>query len=115
MWPKQGCTWRGLPKQFGRWHTIYMRMNRWAKNGVLNRVFDNCNWMLGAEENHSSLPGFDVNGKSRFRCRGKRRRRRLETQARGDTCPFQLETSRGSAYRRVQRQFTYYNIASILF
>jgi transposase len=30
----------GLPKRFGRWHTIYMRMNRWAKNGVLDRVFE---------------------------------------------------------------------------
>src|SRR5471030_1724472 len=37
---EQGCKWRGLPSRFGRWHTIYMRMNRWAKNGVLNRVFE---------------------------------------------------------------------------
>ena len=32
--------WMGLPARFGRWHTIYMRMNRWAKNGVLDRVFE---------------------------------------------------------------------------
>jgi hypothetical protein len=31
---------RGLPKRFGRWHTIYMRMNRWAKSSVLDRVFE---------------------------------------------------------------------------
>ena len=37
---EQGWKWRGLPKRFGPWHTIYMRMNRWAKNGVLNRVFE---------------------------------------------------------------------------
>src|ERR1700758_108782 len=37
---EQGCKWRGLPKRFGPWHTIYMRMNRWAKNGVLDRVFE---------------------------------------------------------------------------
>ena len=37
---EQGCKWRGLPKRFGKWHTIYMRMNRWAKSGVLNRVFE---------------------------------------------------------------------------
>lgn len=36
---EQGCKWRGLPKRFGNWHTIYTRMNRWAKSGVLNRVF----------------------------------------------------------------------------
>jgi len=37
---EHGCKWRGLPKRFGRWHTIYTRMNRWAKNGVLTRVFE---------------------------------------------------------------------------
>ena len=36
---EHGCTWRGLPARFGRWHTIYTRMNRWSKNGVLDRVF----------------------------------------------------------------------------
>ena len=36
---EQGGKWRGLPKRFGNWHTIYTRMNRWAKSGVLDRVF----------------------------------------------------------------------------
>jgi len=36
---EQGCKWRGLPKRFGRWHTIYTRMNRWSKAGVLDRLF----------------------------------------------------------------------------
>ena len=37
---EQGCKWRGLPKRFGNWHTIYTRMNRWSKNGVLDTVFE---------------------------------------------------------------------------
>ena len=37
---EHGCKWRGLPCRFGNWHTIYTRMNRWSKNGVLNRVFE---------------------------------------------------------------------------
>ena len=37
---EQGCKWRGLPPRLGNWHTVYMRMNRWSKNGVLNRVFE---------------------------------------------------------------------------
>src|SRR5688572_32864682 len=37
---ENGCKWRALPKRFGNWHTIYTRMNRWAKAGVLDRVFD---------------------------------------------------------------------------
>ena len=36
---EHGCKWRGLPLRFGNWHTIYTRMNRWAKAGVLDRVF----------------------------------------------------------------------------
>ena len=37
---EQGCKWRGVPKRFGNWHTIYTRMNRWSKAGVLDRVFE---------------------------------------------------------------------------
>jgi len=36
---EQGCQWRALPKEFGNWHTIYTRFNRWAKNGTLDKVF----------------------------------------------------------------------------
>ncbi|MEM5461846.1 IS5 family transposase [Paraburkholderia phytofirmans] len=36
---EHGCKWRGLPKRFGRWHTIYTRMNRWSRSDVLDRVF----------------------------------------------------------------------------
>jgi transposase len=36
---EHGCKWRGLPERFGNWHTIYTRMNRWSKAGVLDRVF----------------------------------------------------------------------------
>jgi transposase len=36
---EHGCKWRGLPKRFGNWHTIYTRMSRWAKAGVLDRLF----------------------------------------------------------------------------
>ena len=37
---ENGCKWRTLPKSYGNWHTIYVRMNRWSKNGVLQRVFE---------------------------------------------------------------------------
>ena len=37
---ENGCKWRALPKRFGKWHTIYTRMNRWAKAGVLDRLFE---------------------------------------------------------------------------
>lgn len=37
---EHGCKWRGLPTRFGNWHTIYTRMNRWSKAGVMDRVFE---------------------------------------------------------------------------
>ena len=36
---KNGCSWRDLPKDFGNWHVIYVRFSRWAKNGVLQRIY----------------------------------------------------------------------------
>jgi transposase len=36
---KNGCSWRDLPTEFGHWHSIYMRCSRWAKSGVLARVY----------------------------------------------------------------------------
>ena len=30
----------GLPDRFGKWHSVYTRMNRWSKNGVIAAVFE---------------------------------------------------------------------------
>jgi transposase len=35
---ENGCKWRALPTHFGKWGSIYQRMNRWSKNGVWHRV-----------------------------------------------------------------------------
>lgn len=37
---ENGYKWRALPEKYGNWHTIYVRMNRWSKNGVLARIFE---------------------------------------------------------------------------
>ena len=37
---ENGCKWRRLPKEFGNWHTVYMRMLRWAENGMLTAIFE---------------------------------------------------------------------------
>jgi transposase len=37
---EHGCKWRGIPKRFGNWHTIYTRMRRWTKAGVLDKMFE---------------------------------------------------------------------------
>lgn len=36
---ENGCKWRGLPKEYGDWHVIYVRVNRWSKKGVLQAAF----------------------------------------------------------------------------
>ena len=28
-----------LPKEFGRWHTVYQRFNRWCRSGVWENLF----------------------------------------------------------------------------
>ena len=35
---EHGCKWRGLPKRFGNWHTIYTRMNRWSHGSCLRET-----------------------------------------------------------------------------
>lgn len=37
---ENGCKWRSLPERFGNWHTVYMRLNRWSKSGVLAMAFE---------------------------------------------------------------------------
>ena len=39
-WSSASIFWVLLPPRFGNWHTVYTRMNRWSKNGVLDRVFE---------------------------------------------------------------------------
>lgn len=36
---ENGCKWRRLPERYGNWHTLYTRMNRWSKAGVMDRIF----------------------------------------------------------------------------
>jgi transposase len=36
---ENGCKWRAVPPEFGNWHTIYTRFNRWCKNGILDAIF----------------------------------------------------------------------------
>ena len=35
-----GCKWRALPSCYGPWHTLYTRMSRWARAGVLDTLFE---------------------------------------------------------------------------
>ena len=37
---ENGCKWRALPNEYGNRHTIYVKFNRWCKNGVIDRIFE---------------------------------------------------------------------------
>ena len=36
---RTGSPWRDMPEEFGHWHRVYVRYNRWAKKGVWDRIF----------------------------------------------------------------------------
>ena len=36
---ENGCKWRRLPKEYGKWHVIYKRFNRWVKAGIISKLF----------------------------------------------------------------------------
>lgn len=35
---KTGCQWRMLPKEFGRWETVYGYFNRWSQQGIWQQL-----------------------------------------------------------------------------
>jgi transposase len=35
---RTGISWRDLPAEYGNWHTIYTRYNRWTENGFFWRL-----------------------------------------------------------------------------
>ncbi len=37
---RTGSPWRDLPREFGRWHSTYMRFARWRDTGVWERLTD---------------------------------------------------------------------------
>jgi len=36
---RTGAPWRDMPTEFGHWHRVYVRYNRWSKKGVWSLVF----------------------------------------------------------------------------
>jgi transposase len=36
---ENGCKWRRLPKEYGKWHVIYKRFHRWVKAGIIEKLF----------------------------------------------------------------------------
>ena len=35
---ENGCKWRALPKEYGKWYTIYVKFNRRPKNGAIAKA-----------------------------------------------------------------------------
>ncbi len=37
---KTGIPWRYLPKEYGKWYTVWQRFNRWSNKGTWDKVFE---------------------------------------------------------------------------
>ena len=40
---RAGVPWRDLPKEFGKWNTVFKRFRRWAKAGIFESLFNALN------------------------------------------------------------------------
>ncbi len=37
---REGCSWRALPPEYGKWNSVWRRFRRWAASGAWGRVVD---------------------------------------------------------------------------
>ena len=43
---RTGSSWRDLPADFGRWHRVHVRYNRWSKKGIWKYILPRCQMIL---------------------------------------------------------------------
>ena len=47
---REGCPWRDLPKEFGKWNSVYVRFARWENLGVWARIAEALRGEVDQEE-----------------------------------------------------------------
>ena len=57
-----GAPWRDLPREFGKWHTVYMRFHRLTKKGVWKQIVER---LCGEADLEKFIPDSTARGRER--------------------------------------------------
>ena len=56
-----GAPWRDLPARYGKWQSVYDRYNRWAREGLINRILERLQLQLD-EAGYIDWSQFNIDG-----------------------------------------------------
>ena len=57
---ENGCKWRVMPKEYGNWHSVYMKFSRWSKNGTIQKI------LVKTGGSHGIMTGNFINAAKRW-------------------------------------------------
>lgn len=73
---RSGAPWRDLPEHYGSWKTVYNKFNKWAKEGVFEKVFE----ILNEDADMQELSIDSTSVKVHQHAAGAKKGRKVQTQ-----------------------------------
>ena len=92
---ENGCKWRALQKEFGKWSTIYKRFLRWAETGAFERVFDHLREEFLLEIDRSVLSLDSTSIKASAHATGALKKRQRSDRTKSRRSDFKISRDRG--------------------